>query len=39
MTFDMSAYGNGLGLVMCGWVAGMVVGIAISTIKKVTGVC
>jgi len=37
MYFDMTQYGNGLGLVMFGWVAGVAVGIAIDTVKKVSG--
>ncbi len=32
MTLNLTAYGMGLGLVMVGWMAGMVVGYAFSSV-------
>ncbi len=34
MTLNLAAYGMGLGLVMAGWVAGMVVGYIFSVIRN-----
>ena len=35
MTLNLSAYGMGLGLVMAGWMAGMIVGYAFSAAKSI----
>lgn len=35
MTFDPVPFGYGLGLVMCGWIAGQLVGAAIRTIRGI----
>lgn len=35
MTFDFTSFGWGLGLVICGWVAGMVVGFVFKIIRGV----
>ena len=34
MTLNLTAYGMGLGLVMAGWMAGMVVGYVFSMIRN-----
>ena len=34
MTLNLTAYGMGLGLVMVGWVAGMVIGYVFSMIRN-----
>ncbi len=34
MTLNLTAYGMGLGLVMVGWVAGMVIGYVFSVIRN-----
>lgn len=34
MTFDLSAYGMGLGLVMVGWVCGMIVSYLFNIIRR-----
>lgn len=34
MTFDLSAYGMGLGLVMVGWVCGMIASYVFSIIRR-----
>jgi len=35
MTLNLTAYGMGLGLVMVGWMAGMVVSYAFTTIRAI----
>ena len=35
MTFNLTAYGMGLGLVLIGWIAGLVVSYVFSIIRKV----
>ena len=35
MIFDITSYGMGLGLVMAGWVIGMVVSFAFSLVRRI----
>lgn len=35
MVLDLQLFGNGIGLVMCGWVAGMVVGGVFNAFRSV----
>jgi len=35
MTLDLTAFGMGLGLVMVGWIAGLVVGFVFSIIRNI----
>jgi len=35
MEFDTTHFGYGAGLVMVGWICGMVVGLVISTLKNI----
>lgn len=35
MTFDLSAFGYGVGLVVCGWIAGQLVGAAIRLVGSI----
>jgi len=35
MTLNMTAYGMGLGLVMAGWMAGMIVSYALSAARAI----
>jgi hypothetical protein len=35
MTLNLTAYGMGLGLVIVGWVAGMIIGYAFSVVRSI----
>jgi hypothetical protein len=35
VTFDQLSFSYGVGLVLCGWIAGMLVGAAIRLVKSV----
>ena len=37
MTIDMIYFGSGIGVVMIGWIAGIVVSVVFSVIRKVSG--